>query len=78
MQYRVERDQRVAVLWPDSDARARAAGRERDADRVWWDWYCAVPRGVACDRVHRPARYVPAYMLYSILFDSVMQGASHS
>lgn len=51
---RVERHQCAAVLRPDADARARLAGRERDAGGLGRDWDRAVLCGVTRDCFHRP------------------------
>lgn len=50
---RMERNQRLVVLWADSCTEYWLARRYSDATGVGWHWHCAVPRRVACNRLYR-------------------------
>ena len=51
--HRVERDQRVIVLWSHARSRNRFEGRYGQLGRFGWDWDRAVHCCAARDRVYR-------------------------
>ena len=52
----MERNQRVAVLWPYVNSRNWVEGGYRQFGRVGWDWDRAVYSRVTRDRLHRQRR----------------------
>lgn len=53
---RMERDQRIVVLWPDAHSRNRFERGHYQFGRFGRDWDRAVCRCAACDRVYRQRR----------------------